>query len=508
MAACGRQRLYQDGSALSDLRGSLATREVPSMGHQHERYEFVRKLGEGAAAEVYEGLHRQLGLKVALKVLHRDCLTRGNSRRRFINEATTIARLSHPHLVSILDVGETSAGVPFMALEFLQGSDLRELLRAERRLPVARAARLLQQACWGVACAHRAGLVHRDLKPENLFVVQPEDGPETCKVIDFGLARRDDEVALTREGALVGTVGYMAPEQARVERVDERADVYALGVILYEALCGAPPYASDSDEVTLFRIMNEAPCAPRKHVPDIPRALSELIERTLAKDPAARPASAAELGEALQRFIDPTAFAEEPQRAKSLEADNWLARCATVPETDGSAVGPEWSSAPSSDDSQPPGRRGNRGTWKFVGAGTLLAAIAAVFVQIREPRANALPSSMPSAELGDLDPGSTTSPPSELPPPSSPSAARTSPAETSSSSTSSSPPPGLSKSAQYQPSKAVQTPASGAPQPQLRPSALSHRTAVGQPDSLSSTAKRLPRMQREGFIVDNPYGTD
>lgn len=479
----------QEGLPVNNPRSSPATRGASSIGHHHERYEFLHKLGEGALAEVYEGRHRQLGLRVAIKVLHRDCLTRENSRRRFANEAHTIACLSHPHLVSILDVGETAAGVPFMALELLQGSDLRQILRTQRQLPVARAARLIQQACWGIACAHRNGLIHRDLKPENLFVVQPQDGPELCKVIDFGLARSEEHPALTREGALVGTIRYMAPEQARIESADERTDVYALGVVLYEALCGASPYASECDEVTLFRIMNEAPCALLERCPGVPRELSELIDRTLAKDPGERPGSAGELADALSRFVEVVPSTYEPPIERSRAGADSFELSATLPEREVPDTDTEGSSALPTSDPQLPAPRTER-TAKatniaLLTVGTLVVILVAVLVPDRQPSLEA-PTSTTRSEPRLLEPGPMTSaPPRDLP-----ERARPQPKE-------------AALAHEGEPSAAPNTPLEiNGPQ---RRASTSRPPVVVPPVPHSSATGPFHQLRREGYIVDNPY---
>lgn len=274
---------------------------LPAVG---EAYSLVRKLGEGAMAEVYEGVHRGLGRKVAIKLLHPDCASREVTRERFVREAQTLACIQSSHVVSVTDFGRSANGAPFLVMELLVGSDLRHLLERERRLPTARAVRLIQQACWGIAAAHAQRLIHRDLKPENLFVVQAAHGPEICKVIDFGVARRGDASReLTRDGALVGTIRYMAPEQARAQPIDERVDVYALGAILYELLSGSPPFAAQSDEVTLFQIMNEAPTALRTVCPQLPKELANVVERALEKDRELRFGSAEALAAALEPWV-------------------------------------------------------------------------------------------------------------------------------------------------------------------------------------------------------------
>jgi serine/threonine protein kinase len=185
-------------------------------------YRVLALLGAGGMGEVYEVEHERLHRRFALKIL-RGALY-GKGLERFRREARAVARLESEHVVSAIDCGELADGTPYFVMERLRGRDLRHLLEDLGQLPIPRAVRLVQDACRGVAAAHRAGLVHRDLKPENLFVVERENGEELCKVLDFGVAKLE-AASSTENGSLIGTVKYMAPEQlVDGSKVDARAD--------------------------------------------------------------------------------------------------------------------------------------------------------------------------------------------------------------------------------------------------------------------------------------------
>lgn len=271
-----------------------------------DKYELLRKVGEGGMGEVYEARHRVLNRRFAVKLLHAELLANERMLRRFSREVLAVSQLENDHLVPALDCGRSAEGIPYYVMEFLRGSDLRRLLRAEAPLVTQRAVRLVIDACRGLMVAHERGLVHRDLKPENVFVVRSDNGDELGKVLDFGLVQLSASNSETQLGALVGTVRYMAPEQARADRrVDRRADVYALGAILYECLTGQPPHAGASAEEVLFQRMNAAPRSLTEQRPELSSSLVAVVQRALASDPDARYGSVLELSNALLPFAGP-----------------------------------------------------------------------------------------------------------------------------------------------------------------------------------------------------------
>jgi eukaryotic-like serine/threonine-protein kinase len=270
------------------------------------KYELVRKVGEGGMGEVYEARHQLLGRRFAVKLLRRELLNNERMLKRFSREVLAVSRIENDHLVPALDCGRAAQGEPYYVMDFLRGADLRQVLRREAPLATQRAVRLVIDACRGLHSAHAAGLVHRDLKPENVFVIRCDNGEEAARVLDFGLVQLDSGNSAPQLGALVGTVRYMAPEQARADRrVDRRADVYALGAILYECLTGKPPHAGTSAEEVLFNRMNAAPESLAEQRPELSRSLVSVVQRALANAPEERFDGALEFSEALLPFAGP-----------------------------------------------------------------------------------------------------------------------------------------------------------------------------------------------------------
>jgi eukaryotic-like serine/threonine-protein kinase len=265
-------------------------------------YRIVRKIGSGGMADVYEVEHLRLGSRFAAKVL-RARTSSDPSARRFLREARLISRLRSDHVVSVFDVSESEDETLFYVMELLAGEDLRRLLTHTPRLSIARVAKIISDACLGLAVVHADGLVHRDLKPENLFVTHRDTGEEVTKLLDFGVVKAHDGTS-TEHGGLIGTVRYMAPEQIeQAGHVGPRADVRALGAILYECLAGRPAYAADSLERLMFKILNE-PVAPLGAIrPDIPGELERVVHRALARDPLERYSTPDALADALRPFL-------------------------------------------------------------------------------------------------------------------------------------------------------------------------------------------------------------
>jgi tRNA A-37 threonylcarbamoyl transferase component Bud32 len=260
-------------------------------------YEILSQLGKGGMGVVYKARHQQLKRVVALKmILHGEHASK-QEHRRFLAEAEAVARLQHPHVVQIFDVGEC-AGLPYFALEYCDGGSLADNLDGTP-WEVKRAARLVETLARAIHTAHTAGLVHRDLKPAN--VLMAADG--TPKVTDFGLVKRLDQQGRTRTGAVMGTPSYMAPEQARGKKdVGPAADVYALGAMLYELLVGRPPFRAANPLDTLQQVVHDEPVPVRRLQPKVPRNLGTICHKCLQKDPKKRYRSAAALAADLERF--------------------------------------------------------------------------------------------------------------------------------------------------------------------------------------------------------------
>ena len=266
------------------------------------RYRLERPLGHGGMASVYLARDSELDRSVAVKLLAENAAGDDGLRERFVREARLAARLSHPNIVGVFDAGEDD-GRPYIVMEHVDGETLSDLLARQGRLPPEEARGLALQAARGLAHAHAAGLVHRDIKPQNLLL--REDG--TLKIADFGIARAAEGTALTQAGTVLGTAAYLAPEQALGEQATPAADVYSLGAVLYELLTGKPPYEFDSLADLADKQRRHAIAPVRELAPDVPRELEEVVMRCLARNPAYRPASAAEL----ERELGP-ATAEPP----------------------------------------------------------------------------------------------------------------------------------------------------------------------------------------------------
>ena len=273
------------------------------------RYEVVDVIGEGGMGTVYEVRHVTLGRRFALKVLRRD-IADAEHTARFLQEAKAAAAIGHPNIVAVSDFGEVrlggpgSAAVPYFVMEFLTGISLAALLRVEKTLPAQRAAGILLQCASGLAAAHAAGVIHRDLKPDNVFLT-PTAEKEFVKLLDFGVAKMVGQGRLTRAGMVFGTPHYMSPEQASGQSVDHRADVYALGVILYECFVGHVPFEADTYMGVLTKHMFATPQPIDQAVPDasLLGALGPIAMRCLAKSPADRYANMIEVAAAIEKAM-------------------------------------------------------------------------------------------------------------------------------------------------------------------------------------------------------------
>ncbi len=278
-----------------------------------ERYIVERVLGRGGMGEVHRGRHERLGLIVALKILTD---TSPDLEKRFEREAQLMARVRHPNIVAILDFGQTSKGLPVIAMEFIDGEELGARLKRVGALPWASAVHVVRGVLSGLEAMHAAKVLHRDLKPANV-VIAPGT-PELVKLIDFGIARPTEGNAgtqLTGTGALIGTPAYMAPEQLLGYPLDARSDLYAAGLMLYELVTGGLPHAgagnSGRDLAGVLRRLQEAPpvaVAPT-HLPPLPPSLQALIAASLANDPSGRPPTAGDFVVALDRVAAETPVA-------------------------------------------------------------------------------------------------------------------------------------------------------------------------------------------------------
>lgn len=255
------------------------------------RFEIQGKIGSGGMGMVYRALDRELGDPVAVKTLRPELVTEPGLIERFKSEIRLARHISSKHVVRTHDIGECD-GVYYLTMEYVEGITVRELLDTRGRLGVAPTLAIARQLADSLIAAHEQGVVHRDIKPQNLLL----DPSGVLKVMDFGIARPAGGTSgLTETGMLVGTPAYMAPEQMLGENVDQRADLYAVGVVLFECLLGRLPFDAASAVALIAKVLRESPPDPAALDPEIPRAVSDLVRRLLAKEPAERPESATEL---------------------------------------------------------------------------------------------------------------------------------------------------------------------------------------------------------------------
>ncbi len=276
---------FMDGAAL----GPLADPRIGTL--LAGRYLLEAQLGEGGMAVVYRARNALVDRPVAVKVMSASMARDANLKERFRREAKNTAALAHPNIVEILDYGEAEDGAPFLVMEILEGQSLDKLIQAGP-MPVAQVATLGAHVARGLARAHDFSVVHRDLKPENIFVTRAQSGRGVAKILDFGIARSAHDQRLTSAGQIFGTPQYMAPERVTSIDTGPPADLYALGIILFEMLTGKLPFTANDITGFLVAHMRETPVAPSSLVPNVPRRLDELILRMLAKKPEDRPVDA------------------------------------------------------------------------------------------------------------------------------------------------------------------------------------------------------------------------
>ena len=285
-------------------------------------FRLLRLLGQGGMGMVFEADDPGLARRVAVKLMKPEAARDEVGRKRFLREARAAAAVGHDHVVPVHQVGE-DGGVPFLVMPLLRGESLEGRLQRRRRLPAAEVARIGREAALGLAAAHAAGLIHRDVKPSNLWLEEMDGGAPggRVRVLDFGLARpEEDDERLTGTNALLGTASYMAPEQARGEPVDARADLFSLGCVLYRMATGKPPFTGASLTAVLTQIATHNPPPPHAVESSTPPALSDLVMRLLSKDPAGRPTSAREVADALRRIEPPSPAGESTVSAADAPA--------------------------------------------------------------------------------------------------------------------------------------------------------------------------------------------
>ncbi|HTS89185.1 MAG TPA: serine/threonine-protein kinase [Gemmatimonadales bacterium] len=298
-AEYGDEKLFceRDGTplrksgAVNDLVGQVIA----------DRYHITKKLGEGGMGQVYLAEHVKMGRRCAIKIMMPGTMSDPEAISRFNREAANASRINHPNVCSIYDFGETPEGLIYLAMEFIEGRSLTDLLHEVSTLPLPRAAAMIQQTAEALQVAHDMGIVHRDLKPDNIMVTTTR-GKDVVKVVDFGIAKAiggDEGRAqkVTKTGFVVGTPEYMSPEQLAGDPVDGRSDIYSLGLVFYRMLTGASPFPADSQQETMIKRLTDDPLPLAVACPDVsfPPEVQRVLDRALARNPNDRYRNAGDL---------------------------------------------------------------------------------------------------------------------------------------------------------------------------------------------------------------------
>jgi serine/threonine-protein kinase len=361
-----------------------------------DKYRVEKVLGRGGMGVVVAATHVELDQRVALKFLLPDAMENMEVVERFAREARAAVKIESEHVARVIDVGKLEDGLPYMVMEYLNGRDLAALLDDVGKLSVEDALDYVLQACEAIAQAHALGIIHRDLKPANLFVTTRPDGTTSIKVLDFGISKvslsgaSPAEMSLTQTAAIMGSPTYMSPEQMRASRdVDPRADIWALGVILYELLTGQPPFVGATMPELCASILKDPPDPVRSTRPDVPAPLDAAILRCLEKNPAARFANVAELAGALVDFAPKRARISAERSARILRGAG--VQTASLPPIVSHAPRPHpepiavstatagtWTHAPSKGEPAAPTRASAGPRWVILG-GVAMVGVAGFF---------------------------------------------------------------------------------------------------------------------------------
>ena len=355
-----------------------------------DRYEVISRLGSGGMADVFLAEDHQLGRKVALKLLHRRFAEDPGFVERFRREAQAAAGLQHPNVVSVYDRGEFD-GTYYIAMEYLPGRTLKQLIREEAPLDPVRAIDITVEILKAARFAHRRGVIHRDLKPHNVII----DESDTAKVTDFGIARAGAS-DMTETGSIMGTAQYLSPEQAQGHVVSAGSDLYSIGVVLYELLTGRVPFDAEAAVTIALKHVSEAPTPPSVINPAVPPDLERVVLWTLDKDPARRPADADHLIAALEEVRSEIVSGAKGQRTAELTALGVGAAFVEAPPTasyaspapQAAVVPAPWEDPAPVEGEQPPDdeeRRSRRWMWVAIAAALILIGGGAAAYLLTRP---------------------------------------------------------------------------------------------------------------------------
>jgi serine/threonine-protein kinase len=294
----------RDGTALrsqggaADLVGSIIA----------ERYHVLKKLGEGGMGQVYLAEHVKMGRQSAVKVMNPAMVHDADAIGRFNREAANASRINHPNVAGIYDFGETPEGLVYLAMEFIEGETVTDIVKANGALPPQRAAEITRQAAEGLHVAHGMGIVHRDLKPDNIMVSKDRDGLDCVKVVDFGIAKAQgsESQKVTRTGMVIGTPEYMSPEQLAGDKLDPRTDLYSLALVAFNMLTGQLPFPGDTAQTSMIMRLTEKPKRLMDMRPDLqwPPEVQAVMDKALEREASKRYASAREFGRALTEAVN------------------------------------------------------------------------------------------------------------------------------------------------------------------------------------------------------------
>ncbi len=357
-------------------------------GSAFGNYEIVRALGEGGFGGVYEALRLPLRRRVALKVLHREHLDNPEVLARFVREAEAAARFNHPHIADTHDVGQVD-GVPYLAMEYLDGESLASRIEKGGALPLTETADVMVPICLAVQAIHEQGVIHRDLKPDNIFLVR-QGSVTVPKLIDFGIAKVTDASAQhSRTNMLVGTPWYMSPEQASDSKhIDSRSDVWALGVITYECLTGVRPFGGDSALGILIQVTQAEIPSPRGSVTDLPDEVEATVMHAMTRALPERCATARELAAALLPFAGPLTQARWAQDLGGVVPAPRPSRTSAAPVVPRNSVTDVGTAATLEPSVSPLAKKGGgsrRTAWIGLGGGLIVLAVVAGAIGLRSP---------------------------------------------------------------------------------------------------------------------------